>query len=227
MHTLQTATKGRRLIIIGTGETAEIALEYFTHDSPHEVTAFSTEAEFFKDDVFCGLPVVPLDQLTTAYPPGAYQAFVAASSTQLNRVRRRLYDKTKKLGYECASYVSSHAFVWHNVQIGENTFIFENNVLQHKVQIGNNVVLWSGNHVGHQTVIGDDCFVTSHVVISGFCHIGRSSFLGVNSSVNDGLSLAEDNVIGAGAVVIKNTEPRRVYFGNPARVFPRRSEEVL
>jgi sugar O-acyltransferase (sialic acid O-acetyltransferase NeuD family) len=214
-------------VIIGTGEQATIAFEYFTHDSPHRVVAFSTEPEFVKADEFQGLPVVSLDRLARIYPPADYRAFVAVSSTQLNRVRRRLYDTVKASGYTCVSYVSSRAFVWHNVEIGENTFIFENNVLQHQVRVGDNVVLWSGNHVGHQTVIEDDCFIASHVVVSGFCRIGRWSYLGVNSSVNDQIRLAEDCVIGAGAVVVKNTEPRQVYVGNPARATGRDSFDVF
>jgi sugar O-acyltransferase (sialic acid O-acetyltransferase NeuD family) len=227
LHPLQTASESASIVIIGTGEQAARAFEYFTHDSPHKVVAFSAEPEFVKADEFEGLPVVPLDRLARIYPPAEYRAFVAVSSTQLNRVRRRLYDTVKASGYTCVSYVSSRAFVWHNVEIGENTFIFENNVVQHQVRVGDNAILWSGNHVGHQTVIEDDCFITSHVVVSGFCRIGRWSYLGVNSSVNDQLRLAEDCVIGAGAVVVKNTEPRQVYVGNPARPTGRDSHAVF
>lgn len=226
-HPLQTASAAARLVIVGTGEQAAIAYEYFTYDSPFQVVAFSAEREFVKTPQLHGLPVVPLDELTATYPPTDYRAFVAVSSTQLNRLRRRLYDALKAYGYNCASYVSSNAFVWHNVEIGENTFIFENNVVQHKARVGNNVILWSGNHVGHQTVIENDCFIASHVVISGYCRIGRGSYLGVNSSINDELTLAEDCVIGAGAVVIKNTERRQVYVGNPARATGRDSFAVF
>jgi acyl-[acyl carrier protein]--UDP-N-acetylglucosamine O-acyltransferase len=77
--------------------------------------------------------------------------------------------------------------------------------------VGNNVTLWSGNHVGHRTVIDDHCFISSHCVISGFCEIGKSSFLGVNCSLEDHVKIAEDNFIGAGALVQKNTESRGFY----------------
>lgn len=216
-HPLQTAGHGDPVVIIGTGEQAAIACEYLTCDSPHEVVAFSAEADHLTTDTFCGRPVVPLDRLASYYPPASHRALVAVSSTQLNRLRRRLYEAVKAAGFDCVSYVSTAAFVWPSVQIGENAFIFENNVIQRMAQIGNNVILWSGNHVGHQTVIEDDCFVASHVVISGFCSVGRGSYLGVNSCVRDGLSLAEECVIGAGAVVVKDTEARGVYVGNPAR----------
>jgi sugar O-acyltransferase (sialic acid O-acetyltransferase NeuD family) len=208
--------EGDRIVIVGAGEQAQIANEYFTHDSPHEVCAFSVESEFMDSDTQDGLPVVPFEELAERYDPDAYKAFVALSSMKLNRVRARLYEAVKAAGFECTSYVSSRAFVWHNVSIGENCMVFENNVLQHLVEVGDDVVLWSGNHVGHRTKIGDHCFVSSHCVISGYCEIGDWSFLGVNCCIGDYRKIARDNVIGAGAVVIRDTEERGVYVGNPA-----------
>ncbi len=212
-----------RVVIVGLGETAEIAYEYFTHDSPHEIVAFSAEGAFIDRNVVFGLPVVPLEELAERFDPEAHRTFVAVSSTRLNRLRTRLYQSVKALGFDCVSYISSRAFVWHNVQIGQNVFIFENNVLQHLVQIGDNAVLWSGNHVGHRSRIEPNVFVSSHVVISGFCTVGDSSFLGVNSTLIDGVTIGHDAVVGAGAVVVRDLAPRGVYLGNPARASGRDS----
>jgi sugar O-acyltransferase (sialic acid O-acetyltransferase NeuD family) len=206
-----------KLIIVGDGETAELAYEYFTHDSPHDVVAFAVEREYAKKQSLFELPVVPFEEVETLYDPTEYSAFVAISYTKLNRVRARLYQETKRKGYSLLSYVSSHAFVWHNVEVGENCFIMENNVIQYRVSIGNNVVLWSGNHVGHQTVIHDNVFVSSHVVISGYCEVGENCFLGVNSSIANNVKIAKDNLIGMAAVINKDTEERKVYVGNPGK----------
>jgi sugar O-acyltransferase (sialic acid O-acetyltransferase NeuD family) len=206
-----------KIVIVGDGETAELAYEYFTHDSPHEVVAFSVEREYaIKKELF-GLPVVFFEDLEKLFAPSEHSAFVAISYTKLNRVRARLYQETKRKGYELVSYVSSKAFVWRNVEIGENCFILENNVLQYAVRVGNNVVLWSGNHVGHQTVIEDNAFVSSHVVISGYCEIGQNCFLGVNSCIANNVKIAQDCLIGMGAVINKDTEAQKVYVGNPAK----------
>ena len=100
--------------------------------------------------------------------------------------------------------VSSRAFIWRNVKIGENCFIFEDNTIQPFVKVGNDVVLWSGNHIGHNSTIRDHSFFSSHVVISGFCDIGEYSFLGVNSTVINNISIGEDCFIGAGALIQKD-----------------------
>jgi sugar O-acyltransferase (sialic acid O-acetyltransferase NeuD family) len=206
-----------KIVIVGDGETAELAYEYFTHDSPHEVVAFSVEREYAKKEQLFGLPVVFFEDVEKLFAPAEHSAFVAISYTKLNRVRARLYQEAKRKGYALLSYISSKAFVWHNVKIGENCFILENNVLQYAVRVGNNVVLWSGNHVGHQTVIEDNAFVSSHVVISGYCEIGQNCFLGVNSCIANNVKIAQDCLIGMGAVINKDTEAQKVYVGNPSR----------
>jgi sugar O-acyltransferase (sialic acid O-acetyltransferase NeuD family) len=209
--------KAEKVVIVGDGETAELAYEYFTHDSPHEVVAFSVEQAYKKRDEMFGLPVVAFEELARLYPPDEYAAFVAVSYTKLNRVRERLFKEAKRRGYRCLSYVSSRAFVWHNVEIGENCFIFENNVVQYAVRVGDNVVMWSGNHIGHQTVIKENVFISSHVVVSGYCEVGENCFLGVNSSVANNIRIARDCLIGMGAVIHKDTEERKVYVGNPGK----------
>jgi len=204
------------LVIVGNGEIAEMACEYFAYDSPREVAGFCIGAEFITAPTLHDRPVTPLEQMTDLYPPDAYDAFVAIGDSQLNRVRRRLVDHTKALGYGLASYVSSQAFVWRNVTIGENCFILEHNVLQPYTAVGDNVTLWSGNHIGHRSVIEDDVFIASHVVVSGFCRIGARSFIGVNAALAHQVAVAPDNFIAMGAVVTAATEPDSVYKGHPA-----------
>lgn len=211
------ASGKKPLVIVGAGEFAQIAYEYFTHDSDYEVVAFAVEQGYEPGDTLYGRPVLTLEEMLRIHPPGTVAVYVAITYTQLNRLRRRLYRSLKELGYPFATYVSSRAFVWRNVQIGENCFIFEHNVLQPFVEIGDNVVLWSGNHVGHRSVIRDHVYVSSHAVISGYCEIGECSFIGVNSTFADRVLVADSNFIAAGAVVTASTEPDKVYQGNPAQ----------
>jgi sugar O-acyltransferase (sialic acid O-acetyltransferase NeuD family) len=226
MHCSPLTDVAERIVIVGTGESAAFAFEYFSYDSGHEVVAFTAERSFHAADKYCGLPVVPLDELVGAYPPAEYRTFVAVSMTQLNRVRRRLYDTVKAAGYDCVSYISSHAFTMASAAVGENAFIQENVALQHRTRVGDNVFIGSGACIGHSSVIEDDCFVGPGVTVCGLSRIGRSCFVGAQSCIADGLSVAEDCIIGAGAVILKDTAPRQVWLGNPARPVGRDSFEA-
>jgi sugar O-acyltransferase (sialic acid O-acetyltransferase NeuD family) len=216
-----------KVVIIGSGEFAEIAYQYLTFDSPYDVVGFSIRSDFLDRREIFGLPVVPFEEVEEHFPPSRHAAIVAVTYAHLNRVRTELYEEAKRKGFHLCTYVSSKAFVWRDVEIGDNCFVFEHNVIQYGVKIGNNVVLWSGNHIGHQTRIHDNCFVSSHVVVSGYCDVGANCFLGVNSTFADNLVIAEDSVIGAGAVVVRNTESGKVYKGNPATGSELRSAELL
>jgi len=206
----------KRLVIVGAGEFAEIACEYFDADSDYDVVAFSVERAFLTRQILAGRPVLAYEDLEEHYTPPEVELFVAIPASQLNRLRTRFYLDAKRRGYRLARYVSSRAFVWRNARIGENSFIFEGNVIQPFVQIGDNCILWSGNHIGHRTVIRDHVFIASHAVISGYCDIGESSFIGVNATFNDHVKLARDNVVGSGALIVRDTEPGLVYVGSPA-----------
>ena len=143
----------------------------------------------------------------------------------MNRNREKIYLEGKARGYEFISYISSKATICDN-QIGENCFILEDNTIQPFTSIGNNVVLWSGNHIGHHGRIDDHVFFTSHVVLSGHCHVKSYSFFGVNATIRDYLTIGEGTLVAMGSSVTKATDDWGVYLGNPARKGPKPSNEV-
>ena len=145
----------------------------------------------------------------------------------MNRARQEAYDRCRAAGYILVSYVSPRASVWQDtITMGDNCFVFEDNVIQPFVKIGNNVILWSGNHIGHDATIGDHCFIASHAVISGNVTIGHHCFVGVNATFRDGITVAPHCVIGAGALVMKNTSEGDVLAVKGTEVFAKKSSEL-
>lgn len=211
-------TKDRKLVIVGDSAFAEVACEYFTYDSRYEVSAFAAEESYLKRDRLLGRPIVAFERLTEHFSPHTHEVYVAIVYSELNRLRTRLMRAAKQAGYGLASYVSPHAFIWRNAQVGEHCFIFENNVVQPFVTIGDNVVLWSGNHIGHHSRIGDNVFVSSQVVISGFCDVGRNCFLGVNVAIANNITVAKDCWIGPGVVISKDTNEGEIHRAPEAEV---------
>jgi sugar O-acyltransferase (sialic acid O-acetyltransferase NeuD family) len=214
------------IIIFGAGDIARLAHRYFERDSPHTVVAFTVDKEFRAADEFGGLPLVDFDTVVERFPPSRFNMFVALSYARMNRVRAAKYFRAKELGYTLPSYVSSRCSYLTDTPVGENCFVLEDNTVQPFVRIGNNVTLWSGNHIGHDSVIEDHCFVTSHVVISGNVTIGSYCFLGVNATLRNSIVVAPETLVGAGAAIMKNTQPKGVYFAPRAELSNKTSDTI-
>ena len=197
------------IIIFGNKDLAEMAKWYwqtnavgFTMDNP-------------ESDMFLYFPMYDFETITETCPPSEYDMFIPVID---NRVRAKLYNKAKNLGYRLPSYIHDDAKCWNRSAIGDNCFLQERNNIQFRTTIGNNVIMWAGNHIGHHGVVQDHCFITSYVCISGHCNIGSYSYIGVNSSIRDGGEIAEGTFISMDTSVTKNiTEPWGMYRGSPAR----------
>ncbi len=216
----------KKVVIFGTEDFAELAHYYLTNDSDYEVAAFSLTQDYITDATFKGLPVVPFETVEETYPPDDFRFFAPMSPRKMSRLRTDIYNQIKAKNYALISYVSSRISRFDN-EIGENCFILEDNTLQPFTNIGNNVVMWSGNHIGHHGTIKDHVFFTSHVVLSGHCTVEPYSFLGVNSTIRDGIRLAEGTLVGMGASITKDTEEWSVYIGNPAKKLEKLSYEAM
>jgi len=201
----------KKLVIFGTGPFAQVAYWYFTEDSNYSVAAFTVNKDYIKDIELNGLPVVPYEFLEENFPSNKYEIFIAIGFGNLNKIREKIYNEAKSKGYKFASYVYSKIKIWTNNEIGDNTFIFEDNTIQPYAKIGHNVTLWSGNHIGHHSKIEDLCFITSHVVVSGFVKVGERSFVGVNATFRDSVKIGVGNIIGAGSLIMKDTGDYEIY----------------
>ena len=215
-----------KVVIFGVSQLAELAHFYFTHDSEHEVVAFTVDDAYKSVDHYHGLPVCGFSEVATLYPPAEFKMFIPMSFKKMSHNRAEKYFEAKQMGYELVSYVSSKATTWPDLDVGENCFIFEDNTIQPFVKIGNNCVLWSGNHIGHHSVIKDHVFITSHVVISGACVIEDFAFFGVNATVRDETVVAHDTLVGAGALILKDTQPYELYKAEGTKPAAIRSDQL-
>jgi sugar O-acyltransferase (sialic acid O-acetyltransferase NeuD family) len=214
------------LVIFGTGDVARLADWYFTNDAKRPVAGFTVDRAFRTGDTYLDRPLVEFEGLEATFPASGFDAFVAVSYRGMNRLRAEKCAAMRGKGYALATYLSSRCTWLADQPPGDNCFILEDNTVQPFVSIGRNVTLWSGNHIGHDSVIEDDCFISSHVVVSGHVRVGPGCFLGVNATLRNGITLARETLVGAGATIMKDTVEKGVYMGARADLFPKKSDEV-
>jgi sugar O-acyltransferase (sialic acid O-acetyltransferase NeuD family) len=204
-----------KLVLFGSGMIAEV-IYWYLKDSPYEVVGFTVDKSYVDKESFFGLPLEPFESIEKIFPPAENKMFIAVSYREMNRFRAEKYRQAKEKGYQLVSYVSPKAMVWDNVEMGDNCFIFEANVIQPFVKIGCDTIMWSGNHIGHHTTIGDHCFIASHAVVSGHVTVGNNCFIGVNATIREGVKIPNECLIGANALIVKDAVEKGVYGGHPA-----------
>ena len=218
--------KSKELILFGTGSFAEVAFCYFEEDSEYSVVAFTADDKYCKTDTISDRPLIPFSKIEEQFPANICEMHIAVGYNKLNQARYDSYVKAKDKGYKLANYIHSGIKTWSNNLFGDNLFIFENNTIQPFVEFGSNIVLWSGNHIGHHSKICNHTFLTSHVVVSGFVKIGEFCFFGVNATLRDNIIIADKTIVGAGALILKNTEEAEVYIGPKTLPIPKKSSYI-
>lgn len=215
-----------KLVIFGTGDIARLAHVYFSTDSKYKVVAFTVDRAYCKDSTFNDLPLVPFDEVAKKYPSSTHSMFIALSYSGMNALRAERYGDARRMGYTLASYVSSRCTYLSEHTPGDNCFILEDNTIQPFVRIGSNVTLWSGNHIGHDSVIQDHCFLASQIVVSGRVTVGAYSFIGVNATLRNAITIAPHTLIGAGAAIMSDTVEGGVYLAPRATLAEKRSDQI-
>lgn len=205
------------IVIFGLGRQSSLAWYVYAHDSPHRVVAFTVDAAYRTETTLHGLPVVAFEALEAEYPPHGCVLCVPLGWRGMNRLRAERVAQARQRGFAFASYVSSRAQVWPDLQIGANCMIHDGAIVQPFARIGTNVIVRAGAVISHHATIGDHCFIAARAVVAGSATLGERCVLGLNCTICDGVTVAPGCFIGAGAVVSTDTAPGGVYTGRPAR----------
>lgn len=216
----------KELIIFGNTELAELAHFYFSHDSEYKVAGFSVDGEYMNQSSFKGLPIVPFEEVSGAFPQEEYSMFIAVGYTHMNAIRKMKYLQAKALNYELANYISSKAQTWPQTQTGDNCMIMEGTTVMPYCKIGNNVLVWVNSILSHHSVIEDHVCITSDCAIGGMVHIEEQAFIGLNSTIRQGLTVGRKSIIAAGANLLEDAKENGVYIGNPAHLSSMNSSEI-
>lgn len=218
--------KDKKVVVFGIQNLSSLACFCLEHDSSYSVSAFCLDGDYITSDTHQGLPVVAFEDLEYRYPPGSVEVLIPLGFKWMNGLRKDVFSRVKSKGYALASYVSSKAGTWPDLEIPENVLIYENTVVQPFSAIGKNTVIRSSVHISHHNWIGDHVFIAAGAVFGGNVTVGEQSVIGLGAVLRSSINIAPKTFIGAGAVVVKDTEPDCVYVGNPAKKFHKNAIEV-
>ena len=116
-----------------------------------------------------------------------------------------------------ATVVHPSATVSRNATLAEGCFIAAQAVVAPGASLGRSVIVNHGAVVDHDVQVGDFAHIAPRAALGGGVCVGRRVLIGAGASVLPGIRIADDVVVGAGAVIIEHLDLPGVYAGVPAR----------
>jgi carbonic anhydrase/acetyltransferase-like protein (isoleucine patch superfamily) len=132
-------------------------------------------------------------------------------------------------------FIAPGAYIIGDVIIDEESTVWFNAVLRGDdgpITIGKRCSIQDNTTVhlyeGSPVVIGDDVTIGHNVILHG-CKIGRSSIIGMGSTLLDNVEVGEECIIGANTLLAGGIKipPRSLVLGSPGKVVRELTEKDL
>jgi maltose O-acetyltransferase len=163
-----------------------------------------------------GAPDIQADQAATKAWLVRYNAALGSSAAER---RKLLAERLAEVGEGAVIRPPFHCDYGYNIRLGANVFLNFNCVILDVVeisigdgtQIGPAVQIYSADHPR------DPSQRRAGLEFGRAVRIGRNVWIGGGAIILPGITIGDDAVIGAGAVVTRNVEAGVTVAGNPAR----------
>jgi sugar O-acyltransferase (sialic acid O-acetyltransferase NeuD family) len=211
-----------KLAIIGAGELGKLIAHHAVNDSGYELAGYYDD--FVTNETFNGSPVLgKCDKIFSDHKQGIFDELMIGIGYDHMKPRSNYFEKFYP-AIPFANIIHSSAYIDPSCSLGKGIFILPGTVLDFEVIIGNNVLINTGGIIAHHSKVLNHTFIAPAVQVAGLVTIHECCFIGIGATIIDCINIAKGSVIGAGSVVIKNTETNSVSVGVPAKFIKYQNE---
>ena len=137
------------------------------------------------------------DDLEMLYRKYKY-AFIAVGHIKSNRIRVKLFQKLKEIGFVLPVIISPLAYVSKYADIAEGTVIMHHALVNANAKVGQNCIINTKALIEHNAVIEDNCHISTAAVVNGEAVVKENSFYGSNAVSKEGVQI--EGFIKAGSI---------------------------
>lgn len=163
------------------------------------------------DKVWCD------EDLHSLYKSGIKNAFIGIGSIGYPKIRIKVYNLLKSIGYNFPTIIDKTAIVSCSAKVEEGVFIGKGAIVNANALIKKQCIINSGSIVEHDCKINEFVHLAPGAALSGGVSIGQGTHVGTNAAVIQNIQVGKNVLIGAGSVIVKNVKDGIKVYGNPGR----------
>lgn len=205
-----------KLIIIGASGHGRVVADIALKMNKWENIAFLDDDEDIK--VSLGLEVIGKSEDAFKHINDT-DIFVAIGN---NAIREKVQEKLYIKGASIPVLVHPNAVIGEQVELGIGTVIMAGVVINCCTKLGRGCIINTGATLDHDNLIEDYVHISPGVNLAGTVKVGKGSWLGVGSTINNNVNITSDCKVGSGAVVVRDITEPGTYVGVPAIKIKRR-----
>ena len=217
----------KKILLAGNAITGGILSAYLRRDPRYEVAGFTVDDEFVAQGGVGGYRTIGLSEAISAFSPDTHRIIMAMGYSDLNRSRETMFGRLRAMGYRIETYIHPDARVYTEQPVGEGSVVLPGAVIEPHARVGTNTMVWSNVTLAHHSSVDDHCWVAAGTVLSGQAKVFRNTFLGVGSTVVNAVTVGEFNIVGANALISRDTKPHSVHLARSAEPFRYSSEDYV
>lgn len=203
--------ESKRIAIIGAGELGQ-QIAHLGKKNNYNIVGFFDD--YVKDSIIDGLcllgSISDIDVKSEAF-----DELIIAIGYNHFETRKSLFDKLQKK-YPFATIIDKSAIIDPTATVDAGSVIYPNVVIDKQVHVGKNVLLNLSCTICHNSDIGAHSYIAPAVTLAGYVSIGECVFLGVGTTIIDNMTIADNVLVGAQALVNKDiVDPGGTYMGVP------------
>ena len=143
--------------------------------------------------------------------------FIIAIGGKNGSDRMQIHNQLVDYGLKPLTVINPSAWIDPSAQIADGAQILGMSAISAEVKIGIQSIVNTNATIEHETIVGNGCHIMPAATVAGCVTIGDFCTVGSNATILPKISLKAYTMVGAGAVVTKDTEKNATVVGIPAK----------
>lgn len=208
------------MVIVGASGHAKVVADVVETHGLHQIVGFLDDGKEIGAAV-AGYSVIG-KSADLPHLPSIEGVIVAIGD---NAIRAKVVSKIKDIAphVQFVSAVHPKAAVSKHSTIGPGTVVMAGAVVNPSCVIGGHCIVNTGATIDHDSSMSDFSSLAPGVVTGGKCRIGKFSAISIGAILKHGVTIGDDTVIGASALILKDVPSNTVCYGTPGRAIRERN----